>query len=136
MPPVVLAPFVKFKQTDFDGNPLAGGKLYSYVAGTSTPQVTYSDPQGTIPASNPIVLADDGSAWVYLQAGVSYKLIQYSQDDVLVWSQDQVLGSGGGAGSGGDLHHPTDHPASRPWCRGPCRRRCLAARLAPDWRHR
>ena len=100
MPPVVLAPFVKFKQFDLNGDPLSGGRLFSYQAGTSVPLATYADPTGTMPNTNPVILHDDGSAWVYLQAGVSYRLLQYDQHDVLQWSQDQVSGSGGAGSSG------------------------------------
>lgn len=44
---------------DANGLPLALGNLYYYVAGTTTPQDTYSDSAGTIMNTNPIVL--DGS---------------------------------------------------------------------------
>ena len=95
MPPVVLAPFVPWRQFDANGDPLAGGLLFSYIAGTSTPLTTYADPAGTTPHTNPVVLQDDGSAMVYLQAGAYYKLIQYDKDSVLQWSCDQIPGSGG-----------------------------------------
>ena len=43
---------------DDDGIPLTGGKLYSFEAGTTTPQPLYTDPQLTpgLEYDNPIIL--------------------------------------------------------------------------------
>lgn len=38
------------------GAPLAGGKVYTYAAGTSTPKATFTDPAGTVAQKNPIPL--------------------------------------------------------------------------------
>mgnify|MGYP003349458291 CR=1 FL=1 len=38
------------------GFPLAGGFIYTYQAGSSTPLATYSDNAGAIPNANPIVM--------------------------------------------------------------------------------
>jgi hypothetical protein len=61
----------------FDGNgqPLALGNLYYYVAGTTTLQDTYSDAAGTVSNTNPIVLDGWGSldADVYLGSTSNYK---------------------------------------------------------------
>jgi hypothetical protein len=35
--------FRKVRASDSDGNPLAGGKLYTYSAGTTAPLATYID---------------------------------------------------------------------------------------------
>ncbi len=72
---VAQVPVISF--TDSAGVPLAGGQLYSYVAGTTTPQVTYSDAAGTIPNTNPIVLNSCGEppAAIWLTVGQSYKFV-------------------------------------------------------------
>ena len=57
---------------DDNGAPLAGGKLYSYQAGTSTPQATYADASGTL-NTNPLVLDASGRGTYYLPAGTGYK---------------------------------------------------------------
>lgn len=54
--------------------PLAGGKLYTYAAGTVTPLATYSDSAGTIPNTNPVILDANGEAAIYLMTGLSYKI--------------------------------------------------------------
>ena len=41
---------------DSSGNPLTGGLLYSYAAGTTTPQATYTSSAGSTAHTNPIVL--------------------------------------------------------------------------------
>ena len=45
---------------DNNGVPLSGGLIYTYLAGTSTPQATYTSASGTIQNSNPIVLDSAG----------------------------------------------------------------------------
>lgn len=52
------------KQQFFDaaGNPLSGGLLYTYMAGTTTPKATWSDYGATVPNTNPIVLDARGEA--------------------------------------------------------------------------
>ena len=61
---------------DNNGNPLAGGLLYTYAAGTTTPQATYTTAAGNVANANPIVLDSAGRVanQVWLTAGVSYKL--------------------------------------------------------------
>lgn len=58
---------------DNNGDPLSGGLIYSYIAGTTTPQATYTDASGTTPAANPVVLNSAGRADVW-GSGV-YKFI-------------------------------------------------------------
>lgn len=53
-------------------NPLVGGKLYTYAAGTSTPKPTYQDAAGTTPNTNPITLDSTGSALIFWDG--SYKI--------------------------------------------------------------
>lgn len=45
---------------DENGNPLSGGRVFFYEAGTSTPKTVYSDYKGTIPADNPLSLDAEG----------------------------------------------------------------------------
>lgn len=73
---------------DANGDPLAGGLLYTYEAGTSTPLATYSDEGLTVPNANPTVLDAGGMATIYVGDGVAYKLVLRTSLGVLVWTRD------------------------------------------------
>jgi len=72
------------------GTPLVGGKLYTYVAGTSAPQATYTTEAGATANTNPIILDSRGECNLFLTQNVSYKFILYDSTDVLIWSVDNV----------------------------------------------
>lgn len=84
---------------DDNGNPLSGGLLYTYEAGTTTPQTTYTDSNGNVANSNPIVLDAAGRVpyQVWLTAQASYKFILKTSTGVTVWSEDDVPGYGSSA---------------------------------------
>jgi hypothetical protein len=89
-------PMPVFTGFDQNGDPLVGGRLYSYLAGTTTPQATYTDATLGVANTNPVILDSAGRASIFLTPGVSYKFILKTSADVLVWSQDQVLAVGTG----------------------------------------
>lgn len=74
--------------TDDDGQPLAGGKLYTYEAGTTTPKATYTAEDGLTPNANPVVLDASGRATLFLSG--SYKFRLTTSADVLVEETDNV----------------------------------------------
>jgi len=76
--------------SDDNGVPLNGGKLYTYAAGTSTPQATYSDSALTVPNANPIILNSAGRAIIYIPTNTGYKFTLNTSADVLVWTQDNI----------------------------------------------
>lgn len=55
-----IIPFISQAFYDASGNPVSGGKLCAYVAGTTTPQSTYSDVTLGTPNANPIILSSNG----------------------------------------------------------------------------
>ena len=87
-----LSPVPKLQFFDNNGNLLAGGKLYSYIAGTSTPQNTYIDTNGTVANTNPIILDTRGEANVWLGTDLVYKLKLTDKNDVEIWTVDYVNG--------------------------------------------
>ena len=87
-----VCPPPKFVGLDNSGNPLSSGKLYSYLAGTSTPAATYSDSTLATPNANPTILDAGGRASVYLSAS-SYKFVLKSSADATIYTQDNVISS-------------------------------------------
>lgn len=80
---------------DNNGNPLTGGKLYSYVAGTTTPQATYTSSAGTVAHSNPIILDAGGrvpGGEIWLTDGLQYKFVLKNANDVLIGTYDNIIG--------------------------------------------
>ncbi len=98
----VFLPMVKFRAFDGNGDPLSGGLVYTYVAGTTTPLATYSDQEVT-PNTNPVVLDSNGEADIILAAASTYKIVLKDSAGVTQWTVDNVSGSvgGGGSSSGG-----------------------------------
>lgn len=118
---VAPAPYHQF--FDDDGAILAGGKVYTYEAGTSTALDTYSDSSGTANA-NPIVLDSAGCAKIFLSAN-SYKFVIADSDDVTIRTIDavsatpafdvdwDVAATAGEALSAGNLVYLSDGSGSR-----------------------
>lgn len=84
-----LTPVPKIQFFDANGQPLVGGKLYSYAAGTVTPQVTYVDQGQTATNTNPVILDSRGEASVWLGT-LPYKLKLTSATDVEIWTVDDI----------------------------------------------
>ena len=81
-----------------DGVPLAGGKLYSYAAGSSTLQTTYTSSSGVTAWSNPIILNSagrvSGGGEIWLTNNLAYKFILDDSTNVTIASYDNVSGIG------------------------------------------
>lgn len=85
---------------DNNGNPLTGGKLYTYAAGTTTPQATYTTSQGNIAWTNPIVLDAAGrvpsSGEIWITDGLIYKFVLKDVNDILIATYDNISGINSG----------------------------------------
>jgi hypothetical protein len=95
MASVLLSPFGVGQQFfDDNGVPLAGGLIYTYQAGSSTPLVTYTESGGNIANSNPIVLDASGRTpqQIWLLTGFSYKFVLQNSDGVLIQTLDNIYG--------------------------------------------
>lgn len=93
---------------DNNGNVLTSGVLYSYQAGTSSQQATYTDGTGAVQNPNPISFTIGGRAGIWLTSGAFYKFVLCLQNDGpscapadVLFSVDQVPGSPAGTSSGG-----------------------------------
>lgn len=77
---------------DDNGAPLAGGKLYTYSAGTTTPAVTYTTRAGTVNNTNPIILDAAGRTpqEIWFNGGLLYKFVLKSSTDVLIGTYDNI----------------------------------------------
>lgn len=76
---------------DNNNNPLAGGFLYTYAAGTTTPAPTYTDATAVTQNSNPIILNARGEASVWMPATQAYKMILEDAFGNLIWTVDQII---------------------------------------------
>ena len=72
-----ISPVGNSQFIDVNGNPLSGGKLYTYEAGTTTPLAAYTTAEGDVPQPNPVILNSLGTLDdpLYLANGVAYKII-------------------------------------------------------------
>lgn len=93
MATAALIPSPKQTFLDSSGNPLSGGKVYTYAAGTTTPQNTFSDAGLSVANANPVILDSAGRAAIYLSP-VAYKIVLKTSADVTVWTQDDVTDIG------------------------------------------
>ena len=85
-----LTPTPKQQIYGSDGNPLIGGKIYTYSAGTTTPLTTYTDAGAGTANTNPIILNSLGQANIWLAPSSSYKFMVYTSTDVPLYTVDNI----------------------------------------------
>ena len=88
-----LAPSLFYRDWDANGNPLAGGLVYTYLAGTTTPAATYTDSTGLTPNTNPVVLNARGEAAIWIPANTGYKFVVTDSAGNPIRTVDQVINS-------------------------------------------
>ena len=101
-----LTPTPKQQIYGSDGNPLVGGKIYTYAAGTTTPLATYTDAGAGTANTNPIILNSLGQANIWLGSS-SYKFSVYTSADVLLYTVDNINAPLDAAGLATALSSPT-----------------------------
>lgn len=74
---------------DANGNPLAGGKLYTYASGTTTPQATYTSRTAGTANTNPVILNYRGEASVWLTNSFYTFRLENAAGD-LIWTKDGI----------------------------------------------
>lgn len=86
----LLSPNPKQQFFDANGQPLVGGKVYTYAAGTTTPIVTYVDAAGVTTNTNPIILDSRGMANIWLLSTANYKYAVFDALDVPIFTTDNI----------------------------------------------
>jgi hypothetical protein len=90
-----LSPLPIQKFFNSNGEPLVGGLLYTYTAGTTTKVATYTDSTGVGTNTNPIVLDYRGECRVWLDITKIYKFILSPPGDTdpptkAIWTVDNI----------------------------------------------
>lgn len=67
------SPFLQF--VNANGAPLSGGKLFTYSAGSTSKQTTFTDASGATPNTNPIILDTYGTCSIWLPSGSAFKYV-------------------------------------------------------------
>jgi len=77
---------------DDNGDPLSGGLLFTYLAGTTTPAATYTSSNGLTTNSNPIVLDSAGRppSQIWVTDGVNYKFVVKDALNVDIRTYDNI----------------------------------------------
>jgi hypothetical protein len=88
----LLMPQGKHQYFTTAGEPLVGGKVYTYAAGTSTLLTTYSAQSGApgTENANPVVLDARGEATIFFGAA-GYKVVLRDALDNIIWTQDNLF---------------------------------------------
>lgn len=94
---VTPSPIGGFAAQFFDNNGviLSGGKIYTYSAGTTTPQATYTSALGVTPHANPIILDSAGrvpAGEIWLTDGLVYKFVIETSTAILLGTYDNITG--------------------------------------------
>lgn len=91
----VIATIPRIQFSNALGIPLAGGKLYTYLAGTTTQEPTYQDEDLTTANQNPITLDSTGSCVLWLDPDKSYKFLLKSALGITQpgWPVDNISGA-------------------------------------------
>jgi hypothetical protein len=95
MPSVKLSPIFNDGQlASSTGQPLSGGKIYWYIAGTTTPVAVYSEQTGSTPQTNPVVLNARGEPTlpIWLATGQNYKAVLTDSLDNIIRTVDYIAG--------------------------------------------
>lgn len=78
-----LIPNAKQQFFNAQGEPLAGGSVYSYVPNTTTPKTTWVDPFESVPNAQPVTLDAGGGAFIFGQG--NYRQIVKDANGNLIW---------------------------------------------------
>ena len=86
-----IAPYFNVQLLDDNGDPLAGGFVFTYEAGTTTNKDTFTTSEGDVANANPVVLDSSGRADIWLDSG-AYKFITKDSASVTISEVDNIVG--------------------------------------------
>jgi hypothetical protein len=99
MATVNISPVARQQFFDANGDPLSGGQLFTYTAGTTTKEATYTTSVGDVANANPIILDSNGytPSGLWLVDGTSYKFVLAPSGDTdppasAIWTEDNIDG--------------------------------------------
>ncbi len=92
---IMTPPKLQFFGTtgNYLGKPLAGGLVYTCVAGGTIAnlQASYTDATALTQNANPVVLDSNGMANIWLIPATYYKIFVYDANNVLQYSTDNII---------------------------------------------
>ena len=89
----ILTPMPRMQFFDANGNPLAGGKVLTFITLTATPKATFTDQTGTVPNTNPVILDAEGRADIWLATDELYRVRVDNAADVTQWGPVDGVGT-------------------------------------------
>lgn len=95
---LMTIPVIKF--TDSTGAPLAGGKVYFFAAGTSTPKDTFTTAAGNVANTNPVILDSSGAAIIFLSGSYKVNVTDSAGSQQGNWPVDNITSFSTGASGG------------------------------------
>lgn len=87
---IVNNPVVQF--FDNNGNPLAGGKITTYLSNTTTPASTWQNEGLSVLNTNPIILNSRGEATIWLTPDIQYTFVLTDANDNLIQTVNDIYG--------------------------------------------
>lgn len=92
---VSISPVLNGQNFDANGNPLNGGKIFTYLAGSSTLATTYTDSAGLVAQSNPIILNTRGETdnLIWITDDLGYKFVLKDSSDNTLRTLDNISNS-------------------------------------------
>lgn len=101
----IISPTPKFQAFDSNGDPLVGGKLFTWENGTTTKKTTYTTEDQATPNTNPIILDSRGECDLWLDTGI-YTLGLYPASETndpptgsAIWTVNDITAGGSGTTS-------------------------------------
>lgn len=82
--------FMRHRFYKNDGTLNAGGKVWTYVAGTTTPTTTFIDNVGSVPNTNPIILDSKGEAGIWSNGVIKVNVLEPDGTQVTGWPVDYI----------------------------------------------